>query len=105
MRVANPRRAAIPAIAFPEPAYTAFPGANAEFDTQVFRYTYQSLITPPSVFDYDMETNKSTLLKEQPVLGGYDRGQYHSERLLVAAPDGVEVPVSIVYRKGLKRDG
>jgi oligopeptidase B len=52
-----------------------------------------------------METRKSTLLKEQPVLGGYDRGQYHSERLLATAPDGVKLPISIVYRKGLKRDG
>jgi len=92
-------------IAFPEPAYSASPGANAEFDSRVFRYTYQSLITPSSVFDYDMEKRESTLLKEQPVLGGYDRSQYHSERLLATAPDGVKVPISIVYRKGLKRDG
>jgi oligopeptidase B len=105
MSVTNLRNNATHHIAFPEPAYSAFPGPNAEFDTQVFRYTYQSLVTPHSVFDYDMETRKSTLLKEQPVLGGYDRGQYHSERLLAAAPDGVKVPISIVYRKGLKRDG
>ena len=105
MRVTNLQSGATHDIAFPEPAYSAFPGANAEFDTQVFRYTYQSLVTPNSVFDYDMETKKSTLLKEQPVRGGYDRGQYHSERLLLAAPDGVKVPVSIVYRKVLRRDG
>jgi oligopeptidase B len=105
MSVTNLRNNATHHIAFPEPAYSAFPGPNAEFDTQVFRYTYQSLVTPHSVFDYDMETRKSTLLKEQPVLGGYDRGQYHSERLLATAPDGVKLPISIVYRKGLKRDG
>jgi len=92
-------------IAFPEPAYSASPGANAEFDTRVFRYTYQSLVTPSSVFDYDMEERESTLLKEQPVLGGYDRSQYHSERLLATAPNGVKVPISIVCRKGLTRDG
>ena len=105
MRVTDLRRGATHDIAFPEPAYSAFPGANAEFDTRVFRYTYQSLVTPNSVFDYDMEKKTSTLLKEQPVLGGYDRAQYHSERLLVAAADGVKVPVSLVHRQGLKRDG
>jgi oligopeptidase B len=105
MRVTNLRSGATHDIAFLEPAYSASPGANAEFDTGTFRYTYQSLVTPSSVFDYDMETRKSTLLKEQPVLGGYERDRYHSERLLVTAPDGVKVPVSLVYRKGLKRDG
>jgi oligopeptidase B len=105
MRVTNLRSGATHDIAFPEPAYSASPGANAEFDTGTFRYTYQSLVTPSSVFDYDMETRKSTLLKEQPVLGGYERARYHSERLLATAPDGVPVPVSLVYRKGLKRDG
>jgi oligopeptidase B len=105
MRVTNLRSGATHDIAFPEPAYSASPGDNAEFDTGTFRYTYQSLVTPSSVFDYDMETRKSTLLKEQPVLGGYERDRYHSERLLVTAPDGVKVPVSLVYRKGLKRDG
>ncbi|HEY2941288.1 MAG TPA: S9 family peptidase [Vicinamibacteria bacterium] len=105
MRVTDLRRGATHDIAFPEAAYSAFPGANAEFDTHLFRYTYESLVTPHSVFDYDMDLRRSTLLKEQPVLGGYDRGQYPSERLLVAAPDGVKVPVSLVYRKGLKRDG
>ena len=105
MRVTSLRSGATHDIAFPEPAYSAIPGANAEFDTRVFRYTYQSLVTPNSVFDYDMEKKTSTLLKEQPVLGGYDRAQYHSERLLVAAADGVKVPVSLVHRQGLKRDG
>jgi oligopeptidase B len=105
MRVTDLRRGATHDIAFPEAAYSAFPGANAEFDTHLFRYTYESLVTPHSVFDYDMDLRRSTLLKEQPVLGGYDRGQYPSERLLVTAPDGVKVPVSLVYRKGLNRDG
>jgi len=105
MRVTDLRRGDTHDIDFPEPAYSAYPGTNAEFDTTVFRYTYESLVTPHSVLDYDMEARKSTLLKEQPVLGGYDRSRYQSERLLVAAPDGVKVPVSLVYRRGSRRDG
>jgi oligopeptidase B len=62
-------------------------------------------VTPPSVFDYDMDTREATLLKEQPVLGGYDRRRYETERVLATAPDGVAVPLSIVYRRGLRRDG
>jgi oligopeptidase B len=92
-------------IEFPEPAYSAFPSANPEFDTTLFRYSYQSLVTPSSVFDYDMDRRVSTLLKEQPVLGGYDRTAYVSERLQATASDGTPVPISIVYRKGLPRDG
>jgi oligopeptidase B len=92
-------------LAFPEAAYSAWPEANPEFDTRSFRYSYQSLVTPPSIFDYDMETRATTLLKEQPVLGGYDRARYETERVSATAPDGVGVPLSIVYRKGLVRDG
>jgi oligopeptidase B len=92
-------------IAFPEPAYAAWPDVNVEFDTAVLRYSYQSLVTPASVFDYDMESKISTLLKEQPVLGGYDRAQYATERAFAVAPDGATVPLSIVYRRGLARDG
>jgi oligopeptidase B len=92
-------------VAFPEPVYSAFPSANFEFESRTLRYSYQSLVTPSSVFDYDMDKRTSTLLKEQPVLGGYDRARYQSERLFATAPDGVKVPISVVYRKGLKRDG
>ncbi|HYD51572.1 MAG TPA: S9 family peptidase [Gemmatimonadaceae bacterium] len=92
-------------IAFPEPVYSAFPAQNAEFDTKVFRYSYQSFVTPSSTFDYDLETRKSTLLKQQEVLGGYDRSQYVSERVWATAKDGVRVPISLVYRKGLRKDG
>jgi oligopeptidase B len=88
-------------IAFPEPTYSVFPDHNREFETSLFRYSYQSLVTPSSVFDYDMDRREATLLKEQPVLGGYDRTQYASERLFAVAPDGVRVPISIVYRRGL----
>ena len=92
-------------IAFPEPTYSAFPAGNAEFDTKVFRYNYQSLVTPSSVFDYDMEKRASTLLKQQEVLGGYDPAQYASEWVFATAKDGTKVPISLVYKKSLKRDG
>jgi oligopeptidase B len=104
-RVTDLRNGESHLVAFPEPAYSAFPSANFEFDTRTLRYSYQSLVTPSSVFDYDVDKRTSTLLKEQPVLGGYDRAQYQSERLFATAKDGVKVPISIVYRKGLKRDG
>jgi oligopeptidase B len=92
-------------IAFPEPAYSASPGENAEFETRTFRYTYQSLVTPGSTFDYDVEARTSKLLKQVEVRGGYDPGLYQSERLFATAPDGALVPISVVYRKGLVRDG
>ncbi len=92
-------------VAIPEPAYAAFPGANAEFETRLFRYSYESLVTPLSVFDYDMDARSATLLKEQPVLGGYDRTRYVCERLFATAADGVRVPISLVYRKGRTADG
>ena len=103
--VTDLRSGAAHRIAFPEAAYSAAPEANPEFDTRTFRYGYQSLVTPPSVFDYDMETGATTLLKEQPVLGGYDRAQYETERVFATASDGAAVPLSIVYRKGLVKDG
>lgn len=93
------------AIPFPEPVYSAFPNGTPDYDSTTFRYTYQSLITPSSVFDYDTQTGKSALLKQQEVLGGYDPSQYISERLWATARDGVRVPLSIVYKKGFKRDG
>ena len=92
-------------MTFPEPVYSAFPAGNPEYDTHVFRYSYTSLITPSSVFDYDMETHKATLLKQQEVLGGYDPTQYVSERAWAIVRDGAKVPLSIVYKKGFKRDG
>jgi oligopeptidase B len=85
--------------------YSVFPTGNPEYDTTLFRYNYQSLVTPSSVFDYDMSTHDTTLLKQQEVLGGYDPSQYVSERLWATARDGVKIPLSIVYKRGLKRDG
>src|SRR5258706_3708391 len=92
-------------ITFPEPVYSAFPGGTPDYDSKTYRYSYQSLITPSSVFDYDTRTGKSTLLKQQEVLGGYDPSQYVAERQWATARDGVKVPLSIVYKKGFKRDG
>jgi oligopeptidase B len=92
-------------IAFPEPVYSAFPGDTPEFTSTTYRYRYQSLVTPPSVFDYDTQTGKSILRKQQEVPGGYDSAQYVSERQWVTVRDGVKVPLSIVYKKGFQRDG
>ncbi|HUK19899.1 MAG TPA: S9 family peptidase [Bryobacteraceae bacterium] len=92
-------------VAFPEPVYSAFPGGTPDYQSTDYRYNYQSLITPASVYDYDMRGGRSTLLKRQEVLGGYDPTQYASERLWATARDGTEVPISIVYKKGFPRDG
>jgi oligopeptidase B len=92
-------------IAFPEPTYSAFPGANAEFDTTTFRYTYQSLVTPNSTFDYDVEKGTSKLMKQVEVLGGYEPARYQSERVFATAKDGVKVPISLVFKRGLVKDG
>ena len=92
-------------IEFPEPVYVAHPMQNAEFDAVCYRFGYESLITPSSVFDYDVHTRGRTLLKQQPVLGGYDPGLYQSERLYATASDGTKIPISIVYKKELARDG
>lgn len=86
-------------IAFPEPAYSAHPHINRIFETMTFRYAYQSLVTPSSVYEYDVSTGASTLLKQLEIPGGFDRTLYASERIHAKAPDGVEVPVSVVYRK------
>jgi oligopeptidase B len=86
-------------IAFPEPAYSAHPHVNRIFDTQTFRYAYQSLVTPASIYEYDVPTGNSTLLKQLEVPGGFDRTLYASERVHATAPDGAKVPVSLVYRK------
>ena len=86
---------------FGEPAYDAWPTANYEADTSTLRYAYTSLTTPKSTYDYDMVTREKTLLKEQPVLGGFDKSNYTTERLWATARDGVQVPISLVYRNDL----
>jgi len=92
-------------IPFAEPAYNAAPGANPEFDQSHFRYTYESFITPRSVFDFDVATRTSNLQKQQPVLGGYDPSRYKIERLHATASDGTQIPLSFVSRKETPRDG
>ena len=92
-------------LEFPEPVYTAFANATPEFDTTVLRYGYQSFTTPSSIYDYDMKTRKRELMKQQEVLGGYDATKYAAERVYAVAPDGVRVPVSLYYRKDLRKAG
>ena len=92
-------------ITFPEPVYSAGLSANREYNTSVVRYAYNSMVTPNSTFDYDMNTGKSTLLKQQEVPGGFDRANYQSERVFATASDGTKIPMSMVYRKGVKMDG
>jgi oligopeptidase B len=92
-------------IAADEPAYTTSLGQNAEIDTRIVRYEYESLATPTTVYDYDIQTGERQLMKRSPVLGDFDPANYHSELLWVTARDGAKVPVSLVYRNGLRRDG
>ena len=89
----------------PDAAYTAFAGSNPVYESTVMRFYYTSLNAPWSTFDYDMNTRERTLVKEQPVPGGYNRADYVTDRLWATAPDGVLVPLSIVYRRGLVRSG
>ena len=91
--------------AFPEPAYNAHPHVNRVFDTTTFRYAYQSLVTPSSVYEYHVTTGDATLLKQLEIPGGFDRTLYASERVHAVAPDGVKVPVSLVYRKDMRESG
>ncbi len=91
-------------IEFPEPAYLSYGYINAEYDTNKIRYGYQSFVTPPSVFEYDVASGASVLLKQKEV-PGYDRGLYQVERIYATAPDGVKVPISLVHLKGAKLDG
>jgi oligopeptidase B len=92
-------------ISFPDPTYSVGEGANAEFNTNILRFNYTSMITPRSVFDYNMDTQARELKKETPVLGGYDRTLYTSDRLMAPALDGTLVPISVVYKKGIEQQG
>jgi oligopeptidase B len=90
---------------FGEPAYTTYASINLDFDTELLRYGYTSLTTPSSTYDYNMRTREKKLLKQQEVVGGYDPSQYETERLWATAGDGTQIPMSIVYKKGIKKDG
>ena len=86
-------------LAFEDETYTAYVGTNPEFDTNLLRFVYNSLVSPSSVYDYDMVTRQKTLLKQQEVVGGHEPSNYHSERIWAKAADGVLVPISLVYQK------
>src|SRR5690606_9004649 len=90
---------------FDEAVYTVGPGRNLEYDTATLRTGYQSLVTPPSVIDVDLTTGQQTIVKETPVLGGYDPADYASSRDCATAPRGTHGPVSIVHRVDLDRSG
>ncbi|MGI8556599.1 MAG: S9 family peptidase, partial [Pyrinomonadaceae bacterium] len=88
-----------------EEVYSTSLGANPEYDASKIRYAYNSMVTPQSTYEYDFKTGKSELLKQQEIPSGYDKSQYETKRVWVAARDGVKVPVAIVYKKGVKFDG
>jgi len=92
-------------IDFGEKSFMAYTSINMNFNTQVLRLGYTSLTTPNSVFDYDMRDKKMTLLKEQEIVGGYDKTKYQSERLFANSKDGTKIPISLVYKKGFVKDG
>lgn len=92
-------------VTFPEPVYAAHPTGTPEMGSKAFRLAYQSMATPPGVYDCDLSTGKLTLLKRTPVLGGYDPAGYVTERRWVSARDNTRVPLSILYKKGVKLDG
>ena len=90
---------------FHDAAYMAYTSTNPDIESEVLRYGYQSMTTPPTTYDYDLRTHEQTLLKQQPVLGDFDPQNYESERVFSTSRDGTKVPLSIVYRRGTKLDG
>ena len=92
-------------IVFGEPVYSAHAGVNAEFETGRFRFVYESLVTPPSWYDYDVRARRSRLLKRRKVLGPYDPADYESKALTAVAKDGARIPISLVYRKSMRGRG
>lgn len=92
-------------IKFDEAAYTIYPSNNPEYNTETFRFGYTSLITPSSTYDENLKTGKRELLKQQEIVGGYNKENYVTERLFATAKDGTKIPISIVYKKGLEKNG
>jgi oligopeptidase B len=93
-------------LPFESETYTAGTSTNPDFDTEILRYSYQSMAVPSSVIDFNMKTKEKTILKEQEILGGkFDKNNYTEERVWATATDGTKVPISMVYRKGIKKDG
>jgi oligopeptidase B len=99
IRIADLSSEAYHYVDFPEPVYTYSQESNPEFQSNLLRFTYTSLTTPNSVFDYNMATGERELLKQQPVLGDFFAGDYQSERIFATADDGTQIPISLVYRK------
>jgi oligopeptidase B len=92
-------------VQFDEATYAVGGTQNHEFNTDTFRFTFQSMVTPPTVYDYRLDSRERTLRKQQPVLGAYDPAQYTTRRVSARAPDGTLVPISLVYRRDLQRKG
>ena len=92
-------------IDFGEPTYTAYSAGNPDFDSHLLRYGYNSMTTPASLYEFDMKERKSILLKRQEIVGGYEPADYVTERHFAPSHDGVMVPISLVYKKGMKKDG
>lgn len=105
MRIIDQKTGSKHYINFGEPAYTISPSVNLDFDTDWLRYEYTSLTTPNSTYDYSMKTRERKLLKQQEVVGGYKPEDYQTERLWATADDGTSIPISIVFKKGIKKDG
>lgn len=105
LRVADLKNNKTHYVTFPEKAYGVFPAGNPEFNTQTYRFNYSSLVTPNSVYDYDLVTRKRELKKRQEIPSGYDANSYEVQRFMAPARDGVSVPVSVLLRKGTKLDG
>ncbi len=92
-------------VEFREPAYSVELEANPEYDTHILRFKYSSLVTPPSIIDYHMDTGEWELKKQDTIPDGYDPSKYMSERIYAGAPDGKQIPISLVYKKNMKKDG
>ena len=105
LRVINQKDNTEHYVDFGEDAYSAYASSNYEFESDIMRIGYSSMSTPGSVYDYHMETKEFTLLKEQEVIGDFDKTNYLSERMMIPARDGVKVPMSVVYHKDTKKDG
>jgi oligopeptidase B len=105
LRVRNLSNGSEHYVNFGEPAYAANFGSNPEYNTTNLRYSYTSLTTPQSIYDYDLVTKEKKLKKQQEVVGGYDASQYVTERVYATARDGVKIPMSIVYKKGFEKNG
>ncbi len=105
IRVVDLRNGVDHYIDFDEELFVCWSGKNPHFETSIFRFVYSSFVVPETVMAYDMDTRQRTVLKIEDVVGGYEQSDYHSERIYARAEDDTEVPISLVYRKGLIRDG